>query len=385
MFATALLLSALSVISSPATLPVEPGADSLVAPPERGAESPKAILSVGGDKPPATVFTWNGHGGVAMDVQAFPGQSGTFSISGIPEGAAIVWACMYEASWESLPTNAASAVFAGDSLPWIVPFDHDPGWGYDSTSYLDLCAYRWEVTDLVTGNGDYAFSVSPLALSYGEALVVIYTHPSKPLVQVIVNEGCESLYRAKSSSTFDGVVGDSATLYLFTQADDVSGETESISLNGEIILGPGNVFQGNKGYAASFFELPVLCAEGLNGVSCSTDIDWFGWHLAVLEGRGYNLVELVDAPAGRRFALRQNSPNPFRARTAISYSVPALSHVRLDVFDSAGRLVESLVNGTCEPGTHHAYWAPEAPAAGIYFCRYDAGGFKDAMKMILVR
>jgi len=156
-------------------------------------------------------------------------------------------------------------------------------------------------------------------------------------------------------------------------------------LNGEVILGPGNIFHGNRGYAASFFELPVLCVEGSNVVSCSTDIDWFGWHLAVLEGRGYNLVEPADAAVSSRFVLLQNSPNPFRAQTAISYSAPARSHVRLDVFDNAGRLVESLVNSTREPGTHSVHWDSGARTAGIYFCRMNVDGFTDVKKMILVR
>jgi len=212
MLILAALLVTSSAVSPNSSEMLRSVTDSSIAPPRTAEYISGMVPCVEGENPPSTVFTWNGHGGAAVDVVGFPGQSATFSISGIPEGADIIWAFMYEASWESLPIHAASAVFAGDSLPSVLPFDHDPGWGYDSTSYLDLCAYRWDVTHLVTGNGDYAFSISPLALSYGEALVAVYTHPSEPLVQVIVNDGCESLYRARSSSAFDGVVADSATL-----------------------------------------------------------------------------------------------------------------------------------------------------------------------------
>ena len=342
-------------------------ASPAVLPPSSGTGFPGMVPCVEGDNPPATAFSWTGNGGVAVDVVAAPGQSGTFSISDIPEDASIVWAFLYEASWESLPTSTASAIFAGTPLPPVLPFDHDPGVGYDSTKYFDLCAYRWGVTHLVTGNGDYDYSVSLLALSYAQALVVVYGHPVEPSVQIIVNDGCESLYRAQSISTFAGVAGDSATLYLFTQADESSGDRELISMNEEVILGPGSVFNGNAGLGASLFELPVLCVSGSNVVSCSTDIDWFGWHLAVLEAPAWDLVQLEDASGDNPLALMQNSPNPFHRKTAIRYSISSTSHVKLDVYDLSGRLIETLVNETQQPGIRQVHWNRKTNPSGVYF------------------
>ncbi len=290
LFIVVSVLFTLPPLSTRASEMVEPVTGSPVAPSPTDGEIPEGISCVGGDNPPSTVFFWKGHGGVALDVVATMGQSGVFSLSGIPEGASIIWAFMYEASWEFESTNPASAAFAGTPLAPVLPFEHDPGVGYDSSQYYDLCAYRWDVTDLVTGDGNYAYSISPLPITYGEALVVIYSHPANPSVQIMVNDGCESLFRAKSTSSFSGVAADSATLYLFTQADDTSGVAELISFNGQVILGPGNVFHQNRGRAASLFELPVRCVSGVNVVSCSTDVDWFGWHLAILEACGQNLL-----------------------------------------------------------------------------------------------
>src|SRR5439155_18582286 len=47
-----------------------------------------------------------------------------------------------------------------------------------------------------------------------------------------------------------------------------------------------------------------------------------------------------------RFALWQNRPNPFTARTIIQYALPTASEVSLDVFDLQGNRVGWLVKGT---------------------------------------
>ncbi|TET47590.1 DUF3344 domain-containing protein, partial [candidate division TA06 bacterium] len=270
--------------------PSKPMPAPTVVPLAEESEIQDTIPCVDGDNPPTTFLTWSGHGGVVVDVVATEAQSGAFTISGIPLDASIVWAYMYEASWQYADTDSASATFDGNPLPAVLPFDHDSGWGSGGQAFYELCAYRWDVTPFVTGNGVYPYSVSVLYKTFGEALVVLYSHPSEPRRQIIINDGAESLENASSSSDFAGVTADSATLFLFTQADDSSGTEELISFNGTIILGPGDVFHMNRGFAASLFELPVQCISGINIVTCSTDVDWFGWHLAILETYGVSAL-----------------------------------------------------------------------------------------------
>ncbi|TET44745.1 DUF3344 domain-containing protein, partial [candidate division TA06 bacterium] len=270
--------------------PSKPMPAPTVVPLAEESEIQDTIPCVDGDNPPTTSFSWTGRGGVVVDVVATKGKSGTFTVSEIPSGAGILWAYMYEASWDQVHTNTASATFDGNPLPAVLPFDHDPGWGYGGSTFYDLCAYRWDVTPFLTGNGNYTYSVSALGRSCGEALVAIYSHPSEPRRQIVINDGAESLENASSSSNFADIAGDSATLFLFTQAGNLSGTAELISFNGKVILGPGDVFHGNRGPAASLFELPVQCISGTNTVTCSTDVDWFGWHIAILETYGVSAL-----------------------------------------------------------------------------------------------
>lgn len=82
--------------------------------------------------------------------------------------------------------------------------------------------------------------------------------------------------------------------------------------------------------------------------------------------------------------LLQNVPNPFRASTVISYSLPAATHVTLEVFDISGRLVETLIDERQDPGIHQARWDVKNAPSGVYFYRLKAGEFTDTKKMVII-
>ncbi|UCE36081.1 MAG: DUF3344 domain-containing protein [Thermoplasmata archaeon] len=242
------------------------------------------VSGTGGDNPLAIYLTWEGNGGVVVDVyptiaQVNPG--GNFTISGIPNGSSIVCAYLYVGSWEYFP-HTASATFAGNSLGNVTQFANDPGTGGPIGSSWDLCAWRWDVTSFVWGNGVYPFSTFNVSRHYGSALVVIYSNPLEPHRQIFINDGAESLHSSTSTTEFFGVIQGTGTLIVFTQADDYSGLNESILFNNVTILGPGNIFNSTSGPFASLIYSPVNTTQGTNTASITTDLDWFGWHLAIL-------------------------------------------------------------------------------------------------------
>jgi hypothetical protein len=89
-------------------------------------------------------------------------------------------------------------------------------------------------------------------------------------------------------------------------------------------------------------------------------------------------------------ALHQNVPNPFNPVTTIHYTIVENSHVRLNIYDVAGRLVRTLVNETQRPDYYEVTWngvndSGQMVATGIYFYRITAGKFVQTRKMLLLK
>jgi flagellar hook assembly protein FlgD len=89
------------------------------------------------------------------------------------------------------------------------------------------------------------------------------------------------------------------------------------------------------------------------------------------------------------FRLHQNAPNPFRPATTIRFDLPRRGPVSLRVYDVAGRLVRSLVDGSpLEAGRHEAVWdgrneSGRSVGAGLYFYRLQAGSLSETRRMVL--
>jgi hypothetical protein len=78
-------------------------------------------------------------------------------------------------------------------------------------------------------------------------------------------------------------------------------------------------------------------------------------------------------------------PNPFNASTALSYQLQATSHVSLRIYDTAGRLVTTLVEGWRETGTHEATFNGAKLASGIYLAKLQSDGLNAVQKMVLIK
>jgi hypothetical protein len=96
-----------------------------------------------------------------------------------------------------------------------------------------------------------------------------------------------------------------------------------------------------------------------------------------------------DAVPGR-FALHQNSPNPFNPTTSVKYDMASAGDVNIAVFNVLGQEVKELVNGYSEAGSHEVIWDGkntygEQVASGIYFYRIETEQFNETKKMILLK
>jgi hypothetical protein len=84
-------------------------------------------------------------------------------------------------------------------------------------------------------------------------------------------------------------------------------------------------------------------------------------------------------------------PNPFNPVTTLSFELPRQEAVRLRVYDVAGRLVRTLIDGeTLDQGRHEEVWrgrddSGRQLASGTYFSRLEAGAHRETQPMVLVK
>jgi len=92
------------------------------------------------------------------------------------------------------------------------------------------------------------------------------------------------------------------------------------------------------------------------------------------------VTSVADGVVPAAFALGLASPNPFSGSNVLRFALPAAGPVRLEVFDTAGRLVRTVLDAMFPPGEHQAVWdgADEqgrSVESGVYFYRLRAGSF----------
>jgi hypothetical protein len=69
----------------------------------------------------------------------------------------------------------------------------------------------------------------------------------------------------------------------------------------------------------------------------------------------------------------------------ISYSLPAASDVKIEVFNLLGQRVSLLVNDRVQSGQHTATFRSGNLSSGIYIYRLQADGFTQTRKMLLIK
>ena len=113
----------------------------------------------------------------------------------------------------------------------------------------------------------------------------------------------------------------------------------------------------------------------------------YRWHQSDLP----TAIESSSMPSKpRSFHLAQNYPNPFNHAAHISFTLQQPSAVSLQVFNTHGQLVATLVEGTRPAGTYQAVWdgrddQDQAVSSGTYIVRLDAAGQQASRKMILIQ
>lgn len=80
-----------------------------------------------------------------------------------------------------------------------------------------------------------------------------------------------------------------------------------------------------------------------------------------------------------------NYPNPFNPVTKIEFSIPFNGFTNLEIYNSIGELVTTLVNKQLSPGKYTANFNGTSLTSGVYFYKLTSGNFVQTKKMLLIK
>ena len=98
----------------------------------------------------------------------------------------------------------------------------------------------------------------------------------------------------------------------------------------------------------------------------------------------------IEWPSLWKFTLHDAFPNPFNPCTTISFTIPTVSHVELNIYDVTGKKVRTLVNMELEAGRFEYSWdgrndSGRRLGSGVYFYSLRLAEKTHSKKMLLLK
>ncbi len=157
------------------------------------------------------------------------------------------------------------------------------------------------------------------------------------------------------------------------------GQPEGISLD----MDAGKIYWVNSGSDDNISRADL---DGSN-IEKVRNINWTS---GAIEVEGFSLTSVVNNVEKNiipsKLTLKDNYPNPFNPETVIQYSLPEEVNVTLNIYNSLGQLVESLVNDRIQSaGRHQVKFNGTSLTSGIYFYRLETGAKAITKKMMLMK
>jgi hypothetical protein len=116
-----------------------------------------------------------------------------------------------------------------------------------------------------------------------------------------------------------------------------------------------------------------------------------GWYVDDVELKIDNFTSIVNADrVAYKWHLSQNYPNPFNPTTTIRFELQKDTEVLINIYNSIGQRINTLVNGQRDKGHHAIVWngkddRGQTVSAGIYFYQVKTPGYQQTRKMVYIK
>jgi len=166
---------------------------------------------------------------------------------------------------------------------------------------------------------------------------------------------------------------DGEVIYTFHSAYDTSASDEK----------PVAFRYLGEDYKVIFFDFPLyfiqeqqateLLHQALSDLQVSTDV-----------------AAEVEIKVPVSFSLSQNHPNPFNSKTAIEYSLPRETDVKIAIYNILGQRVKTVLDQRQTSGHQRIFWdgkneKGKTVSSGIYFYRMETEEFVRTRKMLYLK
>lgn len=169
----------------------------------------------------------------------------------------------------------------------------------------------------------------------------------------------------------------------------------SLANTSDLPLGSFSVTGSAQSLTPGDFTLVnLLDPADTRSVTVTPTYEILGLNLDALDVRVYEFKGVSpvgpDQVPKTGLLLEQNHPNPFNPSTTIRYTLPARAHVRVGIYDVAGREIALLKDEVQDMGEQEVRWNGEGHrgqpmGAGTYFVRLESGQETRLAKMMLVK
>ena len=330
----------------------------------------------------------------AIVVSAFPSYAGTVSGGGIYNGGATVTLVATPnpgfvfSSWSDGDPASTRSFPAGADLFLTAFFDNAPGAvTYDFDSAPVHAPFPLDLTvNGLTAHFTGGYSIQPAGTlgftPLGFAGLCVYPN---------------SVFASDLGVSFSEALTDFSILYAVDELGcDTSARMRVTAYLAGVPVGTNTMVAPVPGTYPSA-TLAITVPGGFNSVvvhwdAAGTNCQDYGPIFLADNVTVTRATALVGTPAGPGAAqawLAAPAPSPFHGVTMVRYFLPLAGDARLDVFDTSGRLVRTLVRESVSPGDHGVTWdgsdeAGRRVGTGVYYLRLAGAGSVHTQRVVLL-
>lgn len=229
---------------------------------------------------------------------------------------------------------------------------------YDFGYFNVVDALNYATLEAIADQGTYGETNAKMYLWFGDPAMEIFTNDvTNPLpLQISCNPGMVN----PGSQTI--------TMTVTAGGSPVSGATVALSDGIEGIADANTFYETATTNGSGQASFSVTVPSGANTLYTGARLHNYGPVAAQIDVYPSSTDETADGVETFTLGISP-AVNPVVGSAAVNFSTPVTGHAMVQVFDLAGRSVQTLLNGEVAAGSHSVNWSTEDISSGVYFVR----------------